>query len=125
MPAKQVKPRTVARMIIGRDLRTMRKHRKITEQAMATKLKIKSRKTIRNWETDISQPNINQFIRFCAYAGFDPAQVIRQIIERDNTNPKRRTAIDLNQCRDVNGRCKQRIKVMKMSVQFSAVTRKS
>ncbi|GEK11770.1 hypothetical protein PPEP_a2000 [Pseudoalteromonas peptidolytica F12-50-A1] len=47
-------------------------------QQMADKIGV-SLRTIENWETDVGQPRINQFLEICIYCSVDIKGLIAQI----------------------------------------------
>ncbi|MDW7549619.1 helix-turn-helix transcriptional regulator [Pseudoalteromonas sp. SCSIO 43201] len=64
--------------ITGDDLRALRKRKGVTMQQMADKIGV-SLRTIENWETDVGQPRINQFLEICIYCSVDIKGLIAQI----------------------------------------------
>lgn len=69
-------------MILGRDLKRMRIHAKVTTSIAAEYMGIKSRKTIENWESGQSSPNISQLLILCRYYDMDASKIITLCIER-------------------------------------------
>ena len=62
----------------GDDLRAIRRYgRKSTKQV--SKAIGVSRSTYVNWEADIGQPKLNQFIRICLYCGLDMKPWVKYI----------------------------------------------
>lgn len=115
MPKKSNNQTAVPRWITGRDLHVIRVHAKLGTPEMAKKLDLKSRKTISNWEQQNSQPNINVFIKLCAYAGFNPSLVIAEIIKRNSEDPTQKRFLNLRRCQDKGAKCLARISSMKMT----------
>lgn len=69
-------------IILGRDLKKMRIHAKITTSVAAEYMGIKSRKTIENWESGQSSPDITQFLILCRYYDLDASKIIAQCMSR-------------------------------------------
>ncbi|WP_249930427.1 helix-turn-helix transcriptional regulator [Pseudoalteromonas aurantia] len=64
--------------ITGDDLRRMRVARRKTTVQVAKALSV-TRQTYENWENDITQPKINQFIVLCTYHCIDFSSIFSQI----------------------------------------------
>lgn len=64
-------------LISGTDLRRMRERSKKTTVEMANKVGV-SRNTYENWEKDVGQPKINQFISLCTFCAVDLSPLLNQ-----------------------------------------------
>jgi DNA-binding XRE family transcriptional regulator len=64
--------------ITGDDLRRMRVNKRKTTNQVAKAVGV-TRQTYENWERDISQPKINQFIVLCTYHCIDFGSIFSQI----------------------------------------------
>lgn len=56
--------------VTGDDLRAIRRFGRKSTRQVSQAVGV-SRTTYVNWEADIGQPRINQFIRICVYCGLD------------------------------------------------------
>lgn len=71
-----------ATIIVGRDLKLMRISAKVTTSIAAEYMGIRSRKTIENWESGASSPNIQQFMLLCRFYDFSVWKVVGQCVDR-------------------------------------------
>ncbi|MDF2177012.1 helix-turn-helix transcriptional regulator [Aliiglaciecola sp. CAU 1673] len=65
-------------MINGNDLRALRLHANRTTSQMAEIAQV-TRQTYENWEKDVGQPKINQFISLCVHCGLDASGLVRSL----------------------------------------------
>ncbi|TMO97533.1 helix-turn-helix transcriptional regulator [Pseudoalteromonas ruthenica] len=70
-------------LISGTDLRRMRERSKKTTVEMAKRVGV-SRNTYENWEKDVGQPKVNQFILLCTYCAVDLSPLINQFGKFNN-----------------------------------------
>ena len=63
-------------MILGKDLRKMRRDAGLTTVQMAHTAGCKTRKTYENWEKNIGTPNVNQFLAMCQACGYNTEPVV-------------------------------------------------
>lgn len=66
--------------LVGRDLKLMRLGAELTTSKMAEYIGVKSRKTIENWESDQSEPGINQFIKFCDICNVEAHKLVNYAV---------------------------------------------
>lgn len=82
--------------ITGRDLRQMRLQAKKTTSAMANAAGVSTRKTYENWEQNIGQPKMNQFITLSIFCGQKPDVLIRKAVQRtDSEDSIIHTGVDI------------------------------
>ena len=73
-------------IITGTDLRIMRLRAGKTTVQMAEFAGVKTRKTYENWEKNVGSPSMNQFLAMSMSCGFNPAELVKMYIERDNAD---------------------------------------
>jgi len=67
--------------ITGRDLRRMRLKANFSSRKVADALGV-TRKTVENWEADIGQPKLNQFLKLCLIYQLNSAKLVDQLVQR-------------------------------------------
>jgi DNA-binding XRE family transcriptional regulator len=76
-------------IITGKDLRTMRVIADKTTSEMAKFAGVKTRKTYENWEKEVGQPKVNQWLQMARCCGYQPDLLVEQFVERgDLQDPK-------------------------------------
>ena len=70
-------------IITGKDLRLMRITADKTTSEMANFAGVKTRKTYENWEKEVGQPGINQWISMALNCGYQPDLLIEQFTLRE------------------------------------------
>ena len=70
-------------MINSEDLRNMRAYGKKTTQQMANKVSV-TRNTYENWERNVGQPKVIQFLILCIFCGIDTSGFINKIKDLPN-----------------------------------------
>jgi DNA-binding XRE family transcriptional regulator len=68
-------------MILGDDLKRMRVKAKLTETAMAKKMRV-SRKTVQNWESDVGEPRVSQYLSWLCICRISAASHILTLQKR-------------------------------------------
>lgn len=75
--------------ITGTELRKMRKEAGLTTSEMARLAKVKTRKTYENWEKNVGQPSINQYIMMALGCKVNvPSMMELLIAERSTQDPQ-------------------------------------
>lgn len=71
-------------IITGQDLRLMRVIADKTTSEMAIFAGVKTRKTYENWEKEVGQPGMNQWINMVRGCGYQPDLLIQQFVSRQD-----------------------------------------
>lgn len=71
-------------LMTGIDLKLMRLKGQKTTAELASVAGVKTRKTYENWEHNIGQPNVNQFMAMALFCGFEPGSLLGEFIKRGN-----------------------------------------
>lgn len=69
--------------ITGKDLRTMRHKANISSRKVADVVGV-TRKTVENWEANIGQPKLNQFLALCVLYQLNSAKLVAQLMQRND-----------------------------------------
>ncbi|MBQ4878378.1 helix-turn-helix domain-containing protein [Pseudoalteromonas luteoviolacea] len=70
-------------MISGDDLKSMRVNAGLTQKEMADKLGI-SRETVSNYELDVGQPKMRDFLKWLLFCKIDTRSLVNQIDQIQN-----------------------------------------
>lgn len=66
----------------GEDLRNMRLKAEFSTRKVAESIGV-TRKTVENWEMNIGQPKLNQFLKLCILYQFNSAQLVANLLSRE------------------------------------------
>ena len=76
-------------IITGKDLRLMRVIADKTTSEMAVYAGVKTRKTYENWEKEVGQPGMNQWLKMARACGYQPHLLVEQFVNRDENHDPR------------------------------------
>jgi DNA-binding XRE family transcriptional regulator len=67
--------------INGADLRKMRLDAGLTTVKMAKLATVKTRKTYENWEKNVGEPSMNQFIAMCLGCNYNSSKFVKLAVD--------------------------------------------
>ena len=77
-------------MIVGQDLADLRRHLQMTTSEVADHVGV-TQMTYENWEKDVGQPKMAQFLKLCAFYSVDISSLFKHLAKlndqkEDNSN---------------------------------------